>query len=129
MVGVEHPDSSPEHLVMTADFSASPGRLFAYWTKAELVTSWWAEEADVENGRYHLGWPKLGRALLGRVTVSEPDQAFGFTWTWSHEPQLPERRVLLHFEPVSGGTRVRLEQGPYGDSEAERVDRQSHVEG
>ena len=125
----EHPDSSPGRLIMTADFSAPPGRLFEYWTKADLLTQWWSEEADVANGLYHLGWPKLGRTLLGRVTAREPGQKLGFTWTWSHEPLLPERRVFLHFEPMRRGTRIRLEHGPYGDHEAEREDRQSHVEG
>lgn len=114
---------------MIADFPTLPETLFDYWTRADLLTCWWPEAAEVGNGLYHLAWPRLERTLLGQVTVFEPGQTFGFTWKWDFEPQLPERSVLLRFESVEVGTQITLEHGPYDDSVADQEDRQSHVEG
>ena len=53
----------------------------------------------------------------------------GFTWQWDHSPELPERQVMLHIEPMTSGSRLMVIHGYYGNSEKEQEDRQHHIDG
>ena len=121
-------------LILTGDFSAfSSGAMFDYWTKPELLTQWWPEQAEVEpqqGGAYHMMWPKMNWLLRGQFTNYEPGRSLAFTWKWDHEPDTPTREVevTLH-ERAEGGTRITIIHGPYDDSERAQKDRESHIEG
>ena len=41
--------SGPDRLVVEADFlEMTPETVFDYWTKPELITKWWPQEAELE---------------------------------------------------------------------------------
>lgn len=126
--------STKEKLVLRADFSnLSPVQLFNYFTKPDLITQWWASQAEIDaklGGNYVISWPQMDWYLRGTYTEFVAGQALTFTWKWDHKPDLPERTVQLEFQArAEGGSTLVLMHGSYGDSDTEQEDRQSHLEG
>jgi uncharacterized protein YndB with AHSA1/START domain len=125
--------SGPDRLVVAADFpELTPEAVFDYWTKPELITRWWPQEAEIEprvGGRYHLGWPGMKWHLRGVYTAFEPGSRLAFTWNWDHEPDSPERSVAITLESKGEGTRLTATHGTYANTDSDREVRQSHLEG
>lgn len=110
----------------------APDDLWAAWTTSEGVASFWAESADVEatvGGDYLLRWPSMDWTLRGEVLAVDPGRSISFSWRWDHESTLPTRQVVLTFEPDGAGSRLIVEHGPYGESEAEASERESNEAG
>lgn len=124
--------SGTDTLVLSGDFPAPPETVFRFWTEPALLTQWWASDAEIEpreGGAYLFSWPQMDWRLRGRYLAFDPNRRIAFTWAWDHEPDTPERRVEVHFDPAGDGTRVTITHGPYGASSGEQEDRQSHLEG
>lgn len=121
-------------LSLTYDFpEVGPARLFAFWTRPELLCRWWPREAATDprvGGEYRLSWPGMGWVLRGRYTEVRPGVSLGFTWRWEHEPDDVTRDVAISFAPLGRrGTRLTLVHGPYADGPNEAALRQSHLDG
>jgi uncharacterized protein YndB with AHSA1/START domain len=120
-------------MIVTVDLATfSPQKAFDYFTRPELLTRWWPQEASVEpraGGVYRMGWPAMNWELSGRYSIFEPAERLAFTWQWSHRPDLPARTVDVVFEPAGQGSRLTVTHGLYGDTDAEQDDRQSHIDG
>lgn len=123
-----------EQLTLTCDFpTASPERLYDFWTRADLLRLWWPQEAVVDarlGGEYRLSWPKMGWVLRGRYTQVRPCTALDFTWRWEHETEDLTRDVALTIMPLGErGSRLTLVHSPYADGPEEAAQRQSHLDG
>jgi uncharacterized protein YndB with AHSA1/START domain len=121
-------------LILRDEFlTASPERLFRYWTEPALLTRWWPQVAEVEprtGGSYAFSWPAAGWRLTGHYTIFEPGRRLGFTWRWAHEPDAPETVGRLAFEAMEdGGMRLTLAHGPYDESPESQEMRAGHLEG
>ena len=124
-------ESGWEKVVFEIDFDEkviSAETLFDWFTKPELLTQWWAQEATVEpqtGGAYHLHWPSIDKHLLGTVTHYQPNQKFAYIWQWEHQSKSAEKLVEIEF---SDG-QARITHSAYSDSEEDKADRQSHIDG
>jgi len=127
--------TGPEWLVVMARMDGlPPDQAWRAWTDAEEMRRWWPQDAEldvVEGGTYHLSWPAADLHLRGHYSMIEEGRTLVFSWAWDHEPDLAERRVTVEFLPLSdgAGTQVTITQGPYSDTEADRKDRQGHLDG
>lgn len=104
---------------------AEPATVTDHFTDPDLLTRWWAGEAqiDTESGDYSFRWPEQGWTLRGRFIERVPAHRVRFTWRWDHEPALPERTVLVTAEAVPGGTHLTIAHGEYtADDQDERAD-------
>ncbi len=135
-MAIQQLPSSESELRLAADFyDFSPERLFAYWTRPDLVTQWWPRQAEVApgaSGGYVFTFPEIHKTLRGRYTVFAPGRALTFTWAWDDDPpREPPIVVALTFTPLptSRGTRLTLVQGPYAATPADQALRASHLEG
>src|SRR5918992_2052791 len=127
-------ESGPGVAVVRVDVPGlTPDDAFLAFTEPSSLVRWWPQEAETDRrvgGTYHMSWRAMGWHLRGRYTTMEPARALGFTWRWDHEPGLPERDVVVSFEPVpDGGTRITVTHGRYGAGDAEAADRQGHIDG
>jgi uncharacterized protein YndB with AHSA1/START domain len=118
--------STPERLVLETTLPVTdPAIVTDHFTDPDLLTAWWAGEAqiDTESGDYTFIWPEPGWTLRGRFLERIPGRRISFTWQWDHEPNLPERTVVLTTEAVPEGTYLTLTHGDYApDDQDERAD-------
>ena len=130
---VKQIDNIIDRVIFEADFpNLTPSQLFEAFTKADQLTQWWPQAAEVEaklGGTYHLSWPSMGWHLRGNYTAFEPAKTLGFTWQWDHQPELPQRQVMINIARLASGSSLRIEHGYYGQSDEELEDRQSHIDG
>jgi uncharacterized protein YndB with AHSA1/START domain len=121
--------SSPARLVLEGQVDgASPEDVTRHFTEPELVTTWWAEHAEVDAaGSFIMRWPAQEWTLRGRFIENDPGRRVRFTWHWDHEPLVPVRTVLVTTAPTGGGTQVTVTHGDYGPDDAD--ERQGHAEG
>jgi uncharacterized protein YndB with AHSA1/START domain len=104
---------------------ASPAEAFRIFT--DEIGIWWRRDTrywnDRERGLAIRIEPRVGGRFLevydletgtgfeaGRVTVWEPGERLGLTWTQVGWPEGVSTDIEVTFEPVDGGTLVRLEQ-------------------
>jgi uncharacterized protein YndB with AHSA1/START domain len=135
-MAIEQVPSPASELRLAGDFyDFSPDRLFAYWTRPDLLTQWWPRRAEVTpgvGGGYVFAFPEIHKTLRGTYTAFAPGRALAFTWAWDDEaPRDPPITVALSFAPLptSRGTRLMLIQGEYADTPAGQALRQSHLDG
>ena len=129
----------PDELVLIAEYpKVAPERMWAYWTRPELLVRWWPREAETEvreGGVYHLAWPEQGWHLRGRYTTVTPGQLLAFTWAWDSDPEgTTPKHVTLRFEPLHRGdadavTLLTLTHGTYVDTPEDRETCQHHRDG
>jgi uncharacterized protein YndB with AHSA1/START domain len=116
-----------------------PERLFELWTDPELLARWFGPDGydipsyalDVRPGGR---WRTTMRSPEGKLhTVSgvyrviDKPRRLIFTWAWDQDDgsRGHETEVTVTFEPMPGGTRLRLMQQAFQDREA----RDSHGKG
>ncbi len=111
---------------LVGEVPAAPAVVYRYFTEAELLVHWWAEEASIDNrsGLYELTWPSQGMRLLGEYVVTEPGNRLAFTWAFAHEAFQP-RTVDIQFEESDLGTRLTIEH-THGEDPDER---QGYIDG
>lgn len=108
----------------------TPHELFGYWTEPAKLQLWWPEEATTEpapGGRYRYAFPGPGHTLTGTFSEVIPGERLAFSWRWEHEPGVPERHVVVDFEPRDENTLLTVTHGFYGAGEAE--EREGQLEG
>lgn len=104
--------------------------VYANFIDADGICAWWPSEAEVDpvvGGRLIARWPSMGWTMRGRYTDLVQNRVIGFTWSWDHEPDTPERNVRVRIEAVEAGTRLTLTHGDYGSEDAD--ERKGHLEG
>jgi uncharacterized protein YndB with AHSA1/START domain len=127
---VSMPSADDSWLRITLDVpGATPADVVNAFLDPAAVRRWWGgAQLTVEEevgGRYVVYFDRLDQTMRGTVTALDVAAgAFGFTWAWDHEPELPVRRVEIRVEP---GAVLHLAQGEY--DEASRDDARGHREG
>lgn len=104
---------------MTLEIARSPDEVFAAWTTADALASWFAPmttelpkvQMDFEvGGRYSIEMPLPDGSVhttAGEFREIEPGRKIVMTWhcdAFADPPSL----VIVEFESVDGGTRVNL---------------------
>ena len=124
--------SGSDRLGVTADITKlTPADVFDYWTKPELLCTWWPQEAEIDarvGGEYHLSWPRMNWHLRGRYTHFETGKQIAFTWKWDHDEEgTTVREVTIDLESLPyHGTRLMLTHGPYTNSAEDQAVRIEH---
>lgn len=111
--------------------------MWKHWTTAEGQAAWWAPKAEIEGkvgGKYELRWPKPDGdgylwELLGKVTHWEEHKTLGFTWRWSNEPEDQILYVVVEFEAVEGGVKLKATHSEFNESKESQANRQSLHDG
>lgn len=105
-------------LELTQDFNAPVSRLFAAWSKPELMRTWFAPgdlvvlEADVDfrvGGSYRLVMQEPGgerHVVGGEYLEIAPEEKLAFSWKFETSPHTT--RVALEFTPL-GEQQSRLQ--------------------
>ena len=129
---------SPGNILVKRTFSTSPERLFAAWTKPELLAKWWGPpgsqvksvEVDLQvGGVYRIGLAYADGQpfyIRGTYELIQPPRKLAFTWRWeSPEMDIGKSRVTLEFEKQGQSTEIILTHAQL-PNEAARV---AHEEG
>jgi uncharacterized protein YndB with AHSA1/START domain len=108
---------------------ASAAELYDAWTDPARLSDWFAPnegmptEATIDlriGGGYRL---ELGGATVsGSYIEIVPGERLAFTWSWAHEPELPDMLVTVDFLPAHGGTLLRVVHERFASAE----DRDNH---
>jgi uncharacterized protein YndB with AHSA1/START domain len=109
-----------------------PDRAIAAFTDPALLASWWGGELTINpevGGVYNVWFPKVPASLVGKVVRYAPGDAFEFSWAWEHEPDSPERTVIVTASSNGQGTELAIVHGPHGTDEAEETARAAHRDG
>jgi uncharacterized protein YndB with AHSA1/START domain len=119
-------------LRMERVIAATPERLFELWTDPEELAKWWGPEGfttptysmDVRpGGRWHTTMRRPDgseHVVSGIYRAIEPPKRLVFTWGWDDDAGMRghETEVTVTFEPAPGGTRMRLVQQTFVDSDS-----------
>ncbi len=127
---VETQASTAERLEISAVIDRSPATVWKAFTDAETLATRWSQEATVDpvvGGEIVARWPAMDWTMRGRYTELTPHDAVAFTWSWDHDPDIPERHVRIVLIPEAGGTRITLTHGDYGPNDT--AERTGHLEG
>ncbi len=127
---VETSASSAARLELSGEVPGTPDDAYAAFVDPGRITSWWPDEAEIDarvGGTYILQWPAMEWTLRGVYTKLDPGGVVAFTWSWDHEPDVPERTVRVELSAADDGTRIVLTHGEYTPEDAE--ERQGHLDG
>jgi uncharacterized protein YndB with AHSA1/START domain len=114
--------SQDRTLVIERVFKAPPDQVFRAWTDPAILAKWWGPEGfttpecqmDVRPGgawRTRMVGPDGDHTVSGVYREIAPPKRLVLTWGWETEGKRGhETEVALTFEPVAGGTRMRLVQ-------------------
>ncbi|KXU83727.1 ATPase [Paraburkholderia monticola] len=108
---------------------ASPARVYAAWTRPELMARWWgpdagpvlSAEADPRvGGGFRVVFQTLDgetHDCRGEYRQVEVDRKLVFTWEWV---TLPERRslVTIQLRPLEAGTEMTFTHAQFSDEAA-----------
>jgi uncharacterized protein YndB with AHSA1/START domain len=115
-------------LTLVRRIRASPAKVFAAWTQAEMLAQWFGphhtrvEQAEVDariGGAFRIRLIEDNgdrHEVGGQYIVLEPGREIAFTWAWASTPER-ESRVTVRFRPVEGDTEVTLTHDRFADSE------------
>ncbi|ASW01047.1 SRPBCC family protein [Paraburkholderia aromaticivorans] len=123
-------------LTIVRRIKAAPEKVYAAWTRPELMARWWgpdagpvlSAEADPRvGGRFRVVFQTLDgetHDCRGEYREVEVDRKLVFTWEWV---TLPERRslVTIRFRPVEEGTELNFTHAQFFDEAA----RDGHLAG
>jgi uncharacterized protein YndB with AHSA1/START domain len=121
-------DSKPS-LTIVRRLKASPARVYAAWTRPELMARWWgpdagpvlSAEADPRvGGSFRVVFQTLDgdtHDCRGEYRQVEADRKLVFTWEWV---TLPERRslVTIQLRPIDVGTEMTFRHEQFFDEAA-----------
>ncbi|HEY4294917.1 MAG TPA: SRPBCC domain-containing protein [Paraburkholderia sp.] len=116
-------------LTIVRRLKAPPARVYAAWTRPELMARWWgpdagpvlSAEADPRvGGRFRVVFQTLDgetHDCRGEYQEVETDRKLVFTWQWV---TLPERRslVTIQLRPVEEGTEMNFTHAQFFDEAA-----------
>jgi uncharacterized protein YndB with AHSA1/START domain len=121
-------DEKPS-LTIVRRIKAPPARVYAAWTRPELMARWWgpdagpvlSAEADPRvGGRFRVVFQTLDgetHDCRGEYQEVEADRKLVFTWEWV---TMPERRslVTIRLRPVEEGTELNFTHSQFFDEAA-----------
>ncbi|MCC8395218.1 SRPBCC domain-containing protein [Paraburkholderia sp. MMS20-SJTR3] len=116
-------------LTIVRHLKAPPARIYAAWTRPELMARWWgpdggpvlSAEADPRvGGRFRVVFQTLDgetHDCRGEYREVERDRKLVFTWQWV---TLPERQslVTIVLRPIDGGTELNFTHAQFFDEAA-----------
>ena len=116
-------------LTIVRRIKAPPARVYAAWTRPELMARWWgpdggpvlSTEADPRvGGRFRVVFQTLDgetHDCSGEYQEVELDRKLVFTWQWV---TLPERQSLvsIRFRPIEEGTELTFTHSQFFDEAA-----------
>jgi uncharacterized protein YndB with AHSA1/START domain len=100
-------------LTIVRRIKAPPARVYAAWTRPELMARWWGPDAGpVLSAEAD---PRVGGR--GEYQEVEAERKLVFTWEWV---TLPERRslVTIRFRPIEEGTELHFNHAQFFDEAA-----------
>lgn len=112
-------------------FKARRERVFAAWTRPDLLARWWGPKAEAEvdlrvGGPFRLSmrfdWGAL--VALGEYREVSPPERLVFTWRWEGEEAAEEGLVTLELREAEGGTDLLLTHQGLSDAQAAENHRQ-----
>lgn len=109
----------------------TPDELYSYWTEPAKLKIWWPDEVAIDptvGGYYSFDFSQAEKTLSGTFSEVVPGKRLAFSWRWQDEPGLPERQVVVDFEPRRDDTLLTVTHGTYGGGRAEAVERRGHLE-
>ena len=104
-------------LVLEQSVDADPARVWAAWTSAEqLATWWWPHIPDTTyrvdarpGGSYEIRSEAAGIGVRGEFLELDPPRSMRMTWIWlNDDTPAPEERASVELSPADGGTRVTV---------------------
>ena len=104
-------------VVLTQRVPAPPATVFAHWTKAELLATWWWPQwpdttYEVEarvGGAYRIRSDGAGFGAHGIFTELDEPHRIAMTWVWeTGDETSPEDTVSVDFAEHDGGTLVTV---------------------
>jgi uncharacterized protein YndB with AHSA1/START domain len=123
-------------LTIVRRLNASPARVYAAWTRPELMVRWWgpdggpvlSAEADPRvGGHFRVVFQTLDgetHDCRGEYQEVEVEKKLVFTWEWV---TMPERRslVTIKLRPIAEGTELDFTHSQFADETA----RDNHRDG
>ena len=107
-------NSESQTLTFEQTVPASPAQVYRAFTNATALREWMVDTATTSpkvGGRCYLAWND-GYYSSGEFTRLAENEALAFTWHGRGEPGPSTVKVAL--APVTEGTRVTVEHGPFG---------------
>jgi uncharacterized protein YndB with AHSA1/START domain len=110
-------DTVPTEITMTQEVAATPERVYAVWTDAALLATWWWPQLpdttyDVDavvGGDYRIRSEAAGIGVHGRFVALEPPHRLELTWVWEDGADHgPEERVVVDLAATATGTLVTV---------------------
>lgn len=101
-----------DDLIVERHVTATPERVFAYFTDVEKWTAWQGTEAEIDlvpGGVWRVNVTGDGFAS-GRVVEVVENERVVFTWGWEHGPPLRPGSTTVEIDlvPDANGTLIRL---------------------
>jgi uncharacterized protein YndB with AHSA1/START domain len=106
-----------QRVVLTQHVPAPRATVYAYWTNAERLATWWwpqlpdtTYEVDARvGGSYRIRSDGAGFGAHGRFTELDEPRRIAMTWVWETGDVLsPEDTVVVDFAEDDGGTLVTV---------------------
>lgn len=104
-------DPSPALITITQVVPAPPARVYAAWTDAALLATWWRPQLpdttyDVDavvGGAYRFRSEAAGIGVHGRFVALESPHRLELSWVWEDGPgHGPEERVVVDLAAGAG---------------------------
>jgi uncharacterized protein YndB with AHSA1/START domain len=120
--------TEPTTLTLVRRIKAPPERVFAAWTRPELLSRWFGPHhvmvarAEIDarvGGSFRIEMVEDGGArhqVGGTYTEVEPSRRLAFTWAWLSMPER-QSRVTVEFRALPEGTEVTLVHDRFADAE------------
>ena len=123
-------------LTIVRRLKAPPARVYAAWTRPELMARWWgpdagpvlsAESDPRVGGRFRVVFQTLDgetHDCRGEYQEVEPDRKLVFTWEWVTAPE-QRSLVTIRLRPIEDGTELTLTHAQFFDE----TERDAHQNG
>jgi uncharacterized protein YndB with AHSA1/START domain len=104
-------------VVLTQHVSAPAAAVYAAWTSADLLATWWwphlpdtTYEVDARvGGFYRIRSDAAGIGARGRFTELDPPRRIAMTWVWeTGDESSPEDAVTVELDEQEDGTFVTV---------------------
>src|SRR6478672_7398903 len=105
-------------ITITRTVPARPEAVFAEWTEAERLATWWWPQLPGTSyavdarpgGAYRIEGPAIGATVSGTYSEVDPPRRLVFSWVWQDDGESASApdTVVVSFEPESDATAVTV---------------------
>lgn len=106
-------------LIVRRTFAAPRERVFAAWTREELLRAWFVPpESEVHaiafdaraGGRYRIEMGKDGESwnVGGTITAFQPPERLAFTWRWDEDDAALEFDTFVNIDFIDRGAQTEI---------------------